>query len=89
MTDDTPAEVSFRWRRIYTFAVGALSAVAVGFIIAKVTGDEALKWIALALIAQNVVVMGFYMAGASLVDWAKLAAGWKGSAPAEPKPPER
>jgi hypothetical protein len=41
--------------------------------------------VAIALIAQNVVVMGFYMAGASLVDYAKLAAGWRGSP--TPAPP--
>jgi hypothetical protein len=66
--DDTPAEVSFKWRRIYTFGLGAL--------------------VAIALIAQNVVVMGFYMAGASLVDYAKLAAGWRGS-PTPPPSPEQ
>ena len=83
--DDTPAEVSFKWRRIYTFALGGLTAVGVGVIIAKLTDADALKWVAIALVAQNVVVMGFYMAGASLVDWAKLAAGWRGSP--TPAPP--
>ena len=82
--DDTPAEVSFKWRRIYTFALGALTAIGVGVIIAKLTDADALKWVALALVAQNVVVMGFYMAGASLVDYAKLAAGWRGSPTAPP-----
>lgn len=75
--DDTPAEVSFKWRRLYTFVIGILTSIAVGVIVAKVTDADALKWIAVSLIAQNVIVMGFYMAGASLVDWAQLAAGWK------------
>lgn len=87
MTDDTPAEISFKWRRIYTFIIGALTAGAVGAIIAKLTDADALKWVAIALIAENVVVMGFYMAGASLVDYAKLAAGWRGNAQADPAPP--
>lgn len=85
--DDTPAEVSFKWRRIYTFTLGGLTAIGVGVVIAKLTDADALKWVALALVAQNVVVMGFYMAGASLVDWAKLAAGWRGS-PSPPPPVE-
>ena len=75
--DDTPAEVSFKWRRIYTFAVGIMTSIAIGIIIAKITDADALKWIAMSLVAQNVIVMGFYMAGASLVDWAHLAAGWR------------
>jgi uncharacterized membrane protein YfcA len=86
--DDTPAEVSFKWRRIYTFAIGALTAIGVGAIIAKLTDADALKWVAIALVAQNVVVMGFYMAGASLVDYAKLAAGWRGN-PTPPPPVEQ
>ena len=86
--DDTPAEVSFKWRRIYTFTLGGLTAIGVGVVIAKLTDADALKWVAIALVAQNVVVMGFYMAGASLVDWAKLAAGWRGS-PSPPPPVEQ
>jgi uncharacterized transporter YbjL len=86
--DDTPAEVSFKWRRIYTFGLGALTAIGVGVIIAKLTDADALKWVAIALVAQNVVVMGCYMMGASLVDWAKLAAGWRGS-PTPPPPVEQ
>jgi uncharacterized membrane protein YfcA len=85
--DDTPAEVSFKWRRVYTFALGALTAIGVGAIIAKLTDADALKWVAIALIVENVVVMGFYMAGASLVDWARLAAAWKGKADAPPADP--
>jgi uncharacterized transporter YbjL len=86
--DDTPAEVSFKWRRIYTFTLGGLTAIGVGVIIAKLTDADALKWVAIALVAQNVVVMGCYMMGASLVDWAKLAAGWRGS-PTPPPPVEQ
>jgi uncharacterized membrane protein YfcA len=86
--DDTPAEVSFKWRRIYTFTLGGLTSIGVGAIIAKLTDADALKWVAIALVAQNVVVMGCYMMGASLVDWAKLAAGWRGS-PTPPAPVEQ
>jgi len=85
--DDTPAEVSFKWRRVYTFALGALTAIGVGAIIAKLTDADALKWVAIALIAENVIVMGCYMMGASLVDWARLAAAWKGKADAPPSDP--
>ena len=86
--DDTPAEVSFKWRRIYTFIIGGLTAIGVGAIIAKLSDADALKWVAIALIVENVVVMGFYMAGASLVDYAKLAAAWKGKADAPPFDPQ-
>jgi uncharacterized membrane protein YfcA len=76
--DDTPAEVSFKWRRIYTFGLGALTAIGVGVIIAKLTDADALKWVAIALIAQNVVQMLCYMCGASLVDWARVMKAWRG-----------
>ena len=81
--DDTPAEVSFKWRRIYTFGLGGLTAVGVGVIIAKLTDADALKWVAIALVAQNVVQMLCYMCGASLVDWARLMKAWRGDR--EPK----
>lgn len=79
--DDTPAEISFTWRRLYAFVMLALTAVAVGFIIARLADSDALKWIAFALIAENVVVVAMYMAGSSMVDWSKLAAAWKGKEP--------
>lgn len=75
--DDTPAEPSFRYRRIYTFAGGVACCLLIGFAIYKIDGDPALKTIALALIAANIIREGFYMGGASLSDWAMLTKAWR------------
>jgi hypothetical protein len=76
--DDTPAEIKFTWRRIYAFLTLILTTILVGMIIAKLVDPDALKWVAIGLLADRVIVAGFYLGGASLVDWARLAASWKG-----------
>ena len=79
MSDDTPAEIHFTWRRGYTYLVLGLTSAGVGVIIAKLTDNDALKWVAISLIVQNILTAGFYMGGASIVDYARLAAGWRGN----------
>ena len=76
--DDTPAEITFTWRRIYAFSTLILTTILVGMVIAKLVDPDALKWVAIGLLADRVIVAGFYLGGASLVDWARLAASWKG-----------
>ena len=78
--DDTPAEIKFTWRRIYAFATLILTTILLGLIIAKMVDPDALKWVAIGLLADRVIVAGFYLGGASLVDYAKLASAWKGKA---------
>lgn len=75
--DDTPAEPSFTYRRRYAFTALALNSAGVGAIIWKLDDPTALKWIALALVASNLVVAGLYMAGASMSDWALLTKAWR------------
>jgi hypothetical protein len=77
MTDDTPAEPSFRYRRAYTFAGGLTYAALIAAIVWKLAEPGALKWIALGLIAANVVREAFYMGGASLADWALVTKAWR------------
>lgn len=79
--DDTPAEIKFTWRRIYAFSTLILSTILLGLIIAKLVDPSALKWVALGILADRVIVAGFYLGGASLVDYARLAAAWKGKGP--------
>lgn len=77
MNDDTPAEPKMTMRRAYTFAAGLIYSAFLAFIIWKVGDDSVLKWIALALIAANVIREGFYMGGASLIDWAMITKAWR------------
>jgi hypothetical protein len=77
MTDDTPAEPSFRHRRWYTYAGGLIYAALIAAIVWKLAEPGALKWVALGLIAANVLREGFYMAGASLADWAMVTKAWR------------
>lgn len=67
-------EVRWLFRRIYTYAASLLNAGGVGAIIWRLDDAQALKWLGLALIGANVVLATLYLAGATVTDWAKLAA---------------
>jgi hypothetical protein len=82
MEDQTPAERGWFYRRWYTFISSVFYAAALTTIILKVEDNDVLKWIALALIGTKIIIDTLYMAGASVLDYAKLAAGWKGNAEA-------
>lgn len=69
-----PVEVRWLWRRVYTYVVTALNGAGVGAIIWRLDDPQALKWLGLSLIGANVVVATLYLAGATVTDWAKLAA---------------
>ena len=67
-------EVRWLWRRIYAYAATLLNSAGVGAIIWRLDDPVALKWLGLALIGANVVMATLYLAGATVTDWAKLAA---------------
>ena len=69
-----PIEVRWVWRRIYTYASTLLNSVGLGAIIWRLDDPGALKWLGLALIGANVAMATLYLAGATVTDWAKLAA---------------
>ncbi|WP_411286792.1 hypothetical protein [Phenylobacterium sp.] len=69
-----PVEVRWLWRRIYTYGASVLNSAGVGAVIWRLDDPQALKGIGLALIAANVVMATLYLAGATVTDWAKLAA---------------
>jgi hypothetical protein len=69
-----PVEVRWFWRRVYTYAVTVLNCAGVGGIVWRLDDPQTLKWLGLALIGANVVVATLYLAGATVTDWAKLAA---------------
>lgn len=74
MSDQTQVEVRWLWRRVYTYAITLLNSLGLGGVILRLDDPHALKWVALALIAANVAVATLYLAGATVTDWAKLAA---------------
>jgi hypothetical protein len=69
-----PVEVRWVFRRIYTYAATLLNSAGVGAIIWRIDDPATLKWLGLALIGANVVMATLYLAGATVTDWAKLAA---------------
>jgi hypothetical protein len=69
-----PIEVRWLWRRIYTYVTTLLNSAGVIAIVCRLDDPSALKWLGLALIAANVIMATLYLAGATVTDWAKLAA---------------
>ena len=67
-------EVRWLWRRIYAYAATLTNSAGVGAIIWRLNDPEALKWLGLALIGANIIMATLYLAGATVTDWAKLAA---------------
>lgn len=76
--DSTPPERGWLFRRLYTYLGTVLNLCSVGAALVKLDDPQALKWIALALIGSNVVLATLYLAGATVTDWAKLAAAARG-----------
>jgi hypothetical protein len=71
-------EVRWLWRRVYTYAATVLNSAGVTAIIWRLNDPDALKWLGLALVGANVVMATLYLAGATVTDWAKLAAAARG-----------
>ncbi|MGH6909337.1 MAG: hypothetical protein ACREEG_04050 [Phenylobacterium sp.] len=51
-----------------------LNSIGLSAIIWRLDDPSALRWLGLALIGANVVMATLYLAGATVTDWAKLAA---------------
>ncbi len=85
MNDDTPAERGWLFRRVYTFAGTSANLTLVALALLRLNDPVSLKWLCLALIGNNIVLAGFYLGGASVLDWARLAAAWKGGKSEETK----
>lgn len=71
-------EVRWLWRRIYACAATLLNSAGVAAIIWRLNDPDALKWLGLAMVGANVVMATLYLAGATVTDWAKLAAAARG-----------
>jgi hypothetical protein len=56
------------------YAATLLNSVGLTAIIWRLDDPSALRWLGLALIGANVVIATLYLAGATVTDWAKLAA---------------
>ena len=72
-------EVRWLWRRVYSYAATLLNSAGVGGVIWRLDDPAALKWLGLALVVANVVIATLYLAGATVTDWAKLAAATRRS----------
>lgn len=69
-----PVEVRWLWRRVFTYAATLLNSLGVAAIVWRLQDADALKWLGLSLVGANVVTATLYLAGATVTDWAKLAA---------------
>lgn len=67
-------EIRWVWRRVYAYVATLLNSAGVMGIIWRLDDPGALKWLGLALIGANVAMATLYLAGATVTDWAKLAA---------------
>jgi hypothetical protein len=77
--DNTPPEVGWFYRRWFTFFSSVAYMGGLFYVIAKLDDANALKWVAMGLIGLKAIIDGLYLAGASVLDYAKLAASWKGN----------
>jgi hypothetical protein len=76
-----PVEITWLWRRIFTYLASLVNAGLLAAVIAKVKDPQGLAALGLALVAANVVLATLYLAGATVTDWARIAgAAWGGAA---------
>ena len=62
------------WRRLMTWGIVVAAHVIIGWIVWASPGASYLGYVALGLVAEAVIVFTFYFSGATVSDWAKLAA---------------
>ena len=77
-----PVEVTWLWRRIFTYLASLVNAGLLAAVIAKVKDPQGLAALGLALVAANVVLATLYLAGATETDWARIAGAARGGAKA-------
>ena len=75
-----PVEVTWLWRRIFTYLASLVNAGLLAAVIAKVKDPQGLATLGLALVAANVVLATLYLAGATVTDWARIAGAARGGA---------
>lgn len=73
-----PPEVRWLWRRVYVYGATLLNSAGVAVAIWRLEDPAAIKGLGLGLIAANVAMATLYLAGATVTDWAKLAASARG-----------
>lgn len=73
-----PVEVTWLWRRIFTYLASLVNAGLLAAVIAKVKDPQGLAALGLALVAANVVLATLYLAGATVTDWARIAGAARG-----------
>ena len=77
-----PVEITWLWRRIFTYLASLANAVLLAAVIVKVKDPRGLAALGLALVAANVVLATLYLAGATVTDWARIAGAARGGAKA-------
>jgi hypothetical protein len=77
-----PVEITWLWRRIFTYLASLVNAGLLAAVIAKVKEPQGLAALGLALVAANVVLATLYLAGATVTDWARIAGAARGEAKA-------
>jgi len=75
-----PVEVTWLWRRIFTYLASLVNAGLLAAVSAKVKDPQGLATLGLALVAANVVLATLYLAGATVTDWARIAGAARGGA---------
>lgn len=73
-----PVEITWLWRRIFTYLASLVNAGLLAAVIAKVKDPQGLAALGLALVAANVVLATLYLAGATVTDWARIAGAARG-----------
>jgi len=73
-----PVEITWLWRRIFTYLASLANAGLLAAVIVKVRDAQGLAALGLALIAANVVLATLYLAGATVTDWARIAGAARG-----------
>ncbi|MFM1960704.1 MAG: hypothetical protein RL588_2221 [Pseudomonadota bacterium] len=75
-----PVEVTWLWRRVFTYLASLANAGLLAAVIVKVKDPQGLAALGLALVAANVVLATLYLAGATVTDWARIAGAARGVA---------
>ena len=73
-----PVEVTWLWRRVFTYLASLANAGLLAAVIVKVRDPKGLATLGLALVAANVVLATLYLAGATVTDWARIAGAARG-----------
>lgn len=68
-------EIQWRWRRVFSFVVVAVSAWLIREVILRLTDAATLRAVALALVTTIWIVALNYLCGATVTDLGRLAVG--------------